>query len=278
MGITRLPNGVTVGGPALTIGPDGQPSMPGYKVALNPEGGYTATKNNWLQDVGVPLGVAGIFGYGAFGPGGYASLAGSGAPASSNLYPVANSAPNLGALVAPAGAHVGAFGTGTLANFFDSRGGTAAIQAGSQLLSGVLAAHAQGKATAAQVAQAQAALDFAKQQYATAQQQNAPYLAMSQAALPNLQAFANRTPASMTTQGPYGTQLQPYDGAQGPPPSLSSLIPVGSGQTPAAAANAAPATGGTSVTLRAPTGETRAFAANDPQVPQLLARGAQRVA
>lgn len=75
----------------------------------------------------------------------------------------------------------------------------------------------------------------------------------------------------MAGLGRFG-QAPPQGGtptASEPPRTLGSLVNVGSGQTPAAAAN--------KVTLQAPTGATRQFAANDPAIAKHLARGARRL-
>lgn len=82
-----------------------------WDVGPNAEGGLAATKKNWLLDKGVPLGVGAIFGYGAFGPGGYASFGagggaggGGGAAASTGLNADGTLAATMGA---PAGLSVG---------------------------------------------------------------------------------------------------------------------------------------------------------------------------
>lgn len=230
MSITRLPNGVTVGGPALTIGPDGQPSLPGYKVALNPEGGYAATKNNWLQDVGVPLGIGSIFAYGAFGPGGYAGLGGgAGAPAAAGgtgpaggiplAYAPGAAATNMAALGSPAlGGSVSGFGSGLLGQMFGGpQAGVASINAATNLIGSFVQAHQQGKATAAQLQGAQQALDFLKQQYATAQTQNAPYLAAGQAAVGRMGDAAANAPTPMSV-------LARFQPAPTPPPAPSMPV------------------------------------------------------
>lgn len=180
----------------------------GWKVEANAEGGKTAAHFDWRDNL-VPAGVAGIFGYGALSGlgafGGGAAAGGGGA--------VAPSAAQLAALettnaVVPAsiGGNVGMFGSGSLANFFNSRSGTAAINAGSQLVGGAMNAHAQGRAADLQAKAAADALAFAKEAYAKAVKDYAPYMEASKAQIPGLNDFLNQT---RPPQGGYPVNGQP---------------------------------------------------------------------
>lgn len=57
------------------------PKLPGYRIAINPDGGITATKNNGFQDIGIPIIVGSIFALGLATGG--AGFAGAGGGASS---------------------------------------------------------------------------------------------------------------------------------------------------------------------------------------------------
>lgn len=209
----------------------------------------------FLNRVGqvAPYGIMAGMGYGALtgGTGGL-SLLGSGGGGGIAPGMVTNTAPSLGA-----GFESGAgmkFGLGTLAKVFDSRGGTAAIDAAGQLLGGKMQANAYGKAADVQAQAAREALDFAKQQYALAIQQHAPFLQASQDAVGRL----SNLPAPQVSHGQYGNTVAPY-----PQMTMTDLAPRSQSQ---------------GVTLKAPSGEVRQFAPNDPQIQSYLQRGAQRVA
>lgn len=132
------------------------------------------------------------------------------------------------------------FGLGSLAKFFNSPGGTAAVNAGTNLAGGAMQAHAQGKASNVQAQYAQQALDFAKQQYADAIKNFAPYMQASQGATAKLTDFLNQSrPSSMGA---------PTSGTPGM--SLGAMAPGGGGQM---------------VTLKAPTGQVKQVPAAQAQ-------------
>lgn len=194
----------------------------------------TAVHNDW-RDALVPAAVGSIFGYGALG-----ALGGSAAS---------------GSTAAGTGSGGGMqFGLGSLAKFFNSPGGTALVNAGTNLAGGAMQAHAQGKAANVQAQYAQQALDFAKQQYADAIKNFAPYMQASQGATAKLTDFLT----------------------QSRPPSLGQPTPTSG--TPGMPLGALAQGGGQAVTLQAPTGETRQFSSSDPRVAHFLQQpGVQRV-
>jgi hypothetical protein len=121
----------------------------------------------------------------------------------------------------------------------------------------------------------QAALDWLKEQYAIAQGQYKPFLDASTAAVGRMSDQAAHLPDPMSLLGREGYQPsaapqanpmtgRPMGALAGPGGQpVSTTMPVGGGHQ--------------LVTLKAPNGETRQFAANDPKVARHLARGAQRV-
>lgn len=115
------------------------------------------------------------------------------------------------------------FGLGSLAKFFNSSGGSQAIDAAGQLIGGAMQTRGNNHAADVQGRAAQQALDFAKQQYADAVKNYAPFLQASQNALPQLTDFMNQT---RPPQGGY-----PIDGSM--------------------------------VTMRSPTGQVKQIPAND---------------
>lgn len=221
MGVNKLPGGVTSGAAPdlasqITIGPDGQPQLPGYDIALNADGGYTATKKNAWYDVGVPLAIGGMMGYGALTGG--AGLAGSaaasgGGGAATPLGTIGESAgwapgtvaggalasgpvAGAGSLVVPTASNAagtlggGGFwsglGHGLESIFGGGKGGgngvATGINTGLNVLGGYLGSRAANQAAQQQIAAGTQALNFDKQRYADAQANYAPYIANGQAA------------------------------------------------------------------------------------------------
>lgn len=114
------------------------------------------------------------------------------------------------------------------------------------------------QASAQQADSTQKALDFTKQQYYDLTGRLSPYVQSGQT--------ANNYASALLGNSPY------LKAVRGTAPA-SAPVSVGAGQTPAAAA----ASPGAMVTLRAPDGSTRQFAANDPIVAKAQAAGAQMV-
>lgn len=193
-----------------------------------------------------PYAAMGLMGYGAL-TGGTGSLAalGSGGTAASGL-----DADIASTLAVPGTQGAGMkFGLGSLAKFFNSPGGTAAVNAGTNLAGGAMQAHAQGQAANTQARYAEQALAFAKQQYADAIKNFAPYMQASQGATAKLTDFLNQSrPPSMGA---------PTSGTPGM--NLGAMAPGG----------------GQLVTLKAPTGQIKQVPAEQAQ--HYLDLGAQPV-
>lgn len=235
---------------------DGQ----GHVRYVSPQEAADYRTKGFLNRVGqiAPYGIMGLMGYGAL-TGGTGTIAGLRA-ASGGIQPglITNTAPSLGEAVAPTGASM-KFGLGSLAKFFDSRGGTAAIDAGSNLIGSRMQIGAANRAADIQSQYANRALDWSQQQYGRARDEYGAWLNGGEVAQ-------------------LGALLRSLPGASQPPTSrpqtmtMGQMRSAGTGQTPGAAAS------GPMVTLQAPTGETQQFAVNDPRIQQHLDRGARRVA
>lgn len=151
------------------------------------------------------------------------------------------------------------FGSGVLGKVFDTRGGVAAIQGGLGLLGSKMQANSSDHAAAVEAKAAADALAFAKEQYAKAEAQFAPYLQAGQGALARMQDLASQSELARTGYGPQTPMLPPRPAA----PTLSTPGgPVGQS--------------GAMVTLRAPNGQTKQVPANQAQ--HYIAQGAQQVA
>lgn len=250
------------------VAPTGSPSAgaaivdgQGHVRYVSPQEAADYRTKGFLNRVGqiAPYGIMGLMGYGAL-TGGTGTIAGLRA-ASGGLQPglITNTAPSLGEAVAPTGASM-KFGLGSLAKFFDSRGGTAAIDAGANLLGSRMQIGAANRAADIQSQYANRALDWSQQQYGRARDEYGAWLNGGEVA--QLGALLKALPQTPQTFSPRGPQTM----------TMNQMRSAGSGQTPGAAAN------GPMVTLQAPTGETEQFAANDPRIQQHLDRGARRVA
>lgn len=178
----------------IVIGPDGKPTLPGYNVALNADGGYTVTKKNKLYDIGIPLAVGAMFAGGPFLQGGAAAASAAGSM--SNFGLPANVGSTLGVGVGPASAAVSGAGTlaagagakalATTAGALSGRDWLNLAMFGGQALLNNSATNkeiaASDKSAQIQADQDQKALDLLKQQWETDQANLAPYYAMGKTA------------------------------------------------------------------------------------------------
>lgn len=169
-----------------------------HSYDFNPRTGQWESKTNWgnvigLMAGGAALAPAAVAGLGALAGSGAAAggAATGGVPLMAGTIPAGFEA-SMGA--APtAGAGMAKFGLGSLAHFFNSNGGSNAINAAGQLIGGKMQSGANNHAADLQAKAAQQALDFAKQQYADAVKNYAPFLQASQSAVPQLTDFVNQT-------------------------------------------------------------------------------------
>lgn len=220
MGVTKKPL------PPVTIGPDGKPHMDGYDIALNADGGYTATKKNKLYDIGIPLAIGAMFAGGPFLQGGAAAASAAGSMADFGLPANVGSTLGVGAGTGTGAAATAAAGAGALKTVATKAGSLSGrdwlnlAMFGTQAVMNNAATNkeiaASDKNAQIQADTAQKALDFLKQQWQTDQANLAPYYAMGKTATGKLDS-------SLAASAPPGAL----------PPQVQQLLTSGYAMPPA---------------------------------------------
>lgn len=262
----------TVFGAEANLRPDG---VPAGGLHYDPVTGQTQFTNTYghpgsMKAVAVAALTAATLGAAspaATGAGWFGSAAGTaaGSGGAAAAAPAVNwaAAPSAAHLFAPAGlvgtaapaattaASTGApmsFGLGSLANFFNSRGGEALVNAGTNLIGGRMQANAYNRSADIQAQAGRDALAFEQAQYEKAQAEYDAWLHGGPIARLDALLAQGRGPAAP----PVNTTMPVPQG--GAPVTLAQMRAVGGGQTPGAAAGG-PET--PSVWMQSPTGETR---------------------